>query len=217
MATTIHRCDTHVLAARGNVEWLRQTLDSLAGEPTQVHLIEDYSPGSIGVGRARGFSLGSAPYVSLVDDDDYLLPGAMAQCIDFLDANPGCVGVYTDRKCLFSDGTITERHSGPWNPRKQLVDAGIVTHLRVVRREYVALHLDELQQWPTHDCYVISALLAQHGYWHNLPILGYVKRERRQGESLSQADSTRLTTKDLWRKAVLLASPILLNWKAPVS
>ncbi|WP_295583304.1 glycosyltransferase [uncultured Lamprocystis sp.] len=212
-----HPCDTHILAARGHALWLRQALDSLVGEPTHVHLIEGGSPGNIGAGRARAFRLGTAPYVACLDDDDTLLPGVMAQCIAYLDRHPACVGAYTDRRCLFTDGTITERRTGPWDPRRQLCDAGIVTHLTVMRRALVEQYLDELPRWPTHDDYVLHGLLAAHGPWHHLSLLGAVKRERRPGESLQPTDSTRLSTPGLWQRAVARVAPVLLAIDRPVS
>lgn len=204
-------CDTHVLAARGNAQWLAEALDSLMGEPTHVHLIEGGFPGNIGAARVHGFRQGAAPYVSFLDDDDRLLPGIMAQCIAYLDTHPACVGVYTDRLCRFADGTLTERRTGPWNPRHQLCDAGIVTHLKVMRRALVEQYLADLPLWPTYEEYVLCGLLAAHGPWYHMPLLGAVKRERRPGESLQPADSTRLSTPGLQQRAVARVAPVLLT------
>ena len=210
-----HRCDTHVLSARGNGRWLGEALASLDGEPTQVHLIEGGFAGSIGAARAYALGLGTAPYVSWLDDDDRLLPGVLAQCIAYLDAHPACVGVYTDRLALTPDGRLTERRSGPWNPRRQLCDANLITHAKVLRRDLALRYLAELARWPTWEEYVLCGLLAAHGPWHHLPVLGAIKRERARGAPVQPGDSTRLAAPGLWECAVARVAPVLLAAPSP--
>lgn len=77
--------DVHVLTHSGTRPlWLAQCLDSLAAEPCTVHVVQG-TEGSIAAGRARGFALGSHPYVTYVDSDDYVLPGAMAAVVRALE------------------------------------------------------------------------------------------------------------------------------------
>ena len=69
--------DVHVLTHSGTrPEWLVQCLASLADEPCTVHVVPGVE-GNIAAGRAAGFALGDHPYVTFVDSDDYVLPGAM--------------------------------------------------------------------------------------------------------------------------------------------
>jgi len=76
--------DIHVLTHSGTrQEWLDQCLESLASEPCTVHVVEGVE-GSVGAGRAKGYALGSHPYVSFVDSDDFVLPGAVDACLEGL-------------------------------------------------------------------------------------------------------------------------------------
>lgn len=72
--------DVHVLTHEGTrSDWLDQCLASLEGEGVTVHVV-DNAGRSVGEGRARGYALGTHPYVSYVDSDDYVLPGCFAAC-----------------------------------------------------------------------------------------------------------------------------------------
>jgi hypothetical protein len=54
-----------------------------AGFTVDVHVLEGIK-GHIGQGRAKGYALGNHPYVTCVDDDDYLLPDAFKQMHGYL-------------------------------------------------------------------------------------------------------------------------------------
>lgn len=82
--------DCHIIvSADTRRDWVTQCLDSVhgaadrAGYPVAVHVV-DGVPGNIGKARTAGYALGTDPYVTCVDDDDYLLPDAFAQMIDVL-------------------------------------------------------------------------------------------------------------------------------------
>lgn len=74
--------DLHVLSYNTNQEWethCRRTLTvatKAAGFPVSVHWLAG-EHGHIGRGRAAGYACGSHPYVTYVDNDDYLLPDAL--------------------------------------------------------------------------------------------------------------------------------------------
>ncbi len=76
--------DVHVIACTAPPHWLAQCLASIdeaiasAGFPVTLHRIVG-EQGHIGRGRAKGYSFGWHPYVTCVDDDDYVLPHAFAQ------------------------------------------------------------------------------------------------------------------------------------------
>jgi hypothetical protein len=199
------RVEVHVLSHRRRPDWLTDTLESLAGEPCRVDLIAGGFEGQIGAARAFAFGLGTAEYVSFVDDDDYLLPGAMAACLAHLDAHPAAVGVYTDLQRLAPDGGRHPLCKGPWQPLQQLTWPDCITHLKLMRRSAVMPHLAELARWPTHEEYVLCGLMAGPGDWHHLPLMGAVKRMAVDGES-----SSRLSTPDLWRRAVARVLPALV-------
>lgn len=73
--------DVHVLVHSGTrAEWLEQCLASLDQEGVTVHVVRGVE-GSVGAGRYEGYQLGTHDWVSFVDSDDYILPGAIAACI----------------------------------------------------------------------------------------------------------------------------------------
>jgi hypothetical protein len=82
--------DCHIIVSADTPrEWVTQCLDSVfeardrAGYPVTVRVV-DGVPGHIGKARAAGYALGTEPYVTFVDDDDYVLPDAFAQMADAL-------------------------------------------------------------------------------------------------------------------------------------
>lgn len=82
--------DVHVLVSDCTPkDWVAQCLDSIEAArarspfPVALHVLPGV-PGHIGHGRSLGYAQGSAPYVTQVDDDDYLRPEAfqvMAEAI----------------------------------------------------------------------------------------------------------------------------------------
>lgn len=89
--------DVHVAVSAGTrPDWVRQCLDSVdvaaarAGYPVAVHIV-DGVPGHIGKARTAGFSAGSAPWVTYVDDDDYVLPDAFSVLADAMAHNPAAI------------------------------------------------------------------------------------------------------------------------------
>lgn len=200
------RVDTHILHFSGKIAWLKQCIDSLKPEPTNVQLVVGGFPGSIGQARAYAFTLGSAEYVSFIDDDDYILPWAMQQCVDYLDASPDCVGVYTNRYHLHEDGRMDPEYLRPWHWRRMYSRISEVTHLKVMRRSAVMPYLDELKNWPTWEEYILCCLATQHGRWHHLPIFGAVKRYNDPRKS-----SIRLSQGNLTQKAKQFALATLIK------
>ena len=73
--------DVHVIKHNQNAEWIEQCIASIreamarATFHVELHVIDGVT-GHIGEGRANGYAMGSQPYVTCVDDDDYLLPHA---------------------------------------------------------------------------------------------------------------------------------------------
>jgi hypothetical protein len=174
MATPI--VDTHVILLPDTPrDWWRQCRRSLEGEPIRLHEVEGVA-GHIGKGRAKGFRLGDAPYVSCVDPDDLVIPGAFAACIDALEKHPEACGAYTDELRMDREGNISGAGlwSGrPWNPLLQL-EPEYLHHLFVIRRRYVEPHLAELaDKWPYLADFVLKGLLTAYGPWVHVDRFGY--------------------------------------------
>jgi len=200
------RVDTHVLSYSHPAAGLRRTLDSLAGEPTNVHIVVGGFPDSIGAARAYAFTLGDAEYVSFADDDDRYVPGAVQQLIDYLDEHPDCIGVYTDLEHVQANGRADIERKGPWHPVRQILYSPLITHLKVMRRSAVLPYLDELAKWPTFEEYVLTGLMCERGYWHHMPIIG-----ARKGRSDPRVSSTRLAEVEMWPRAVKLVTPPIMG------
>lgn len=78
-----------------NPEWWKQCQDSLQQQPINVHMV-DAVEGDVRAARYNGFSQGTAPYVSFVDPDDYVLPDTFTKCLETIQNSPDNVcGVYT--------------------------------------------------------------------------------------------------------------------------
>lgn len=108
--------DVHVLTLEATSwHWVKQRRDSIAeavaaaGFPVHVHEI-DGELGHIGRGRARGYALGTQPYVTYIDCDDYVQPGAFAALADALAAGHEAVG---PGETLERGGVRWQRHARP--------------------------------------------------------------------------------------------------------
>ncbi len=204
------RLDVHLLAYLGSASSRERALGALAGAPVRVVVLEGGFPGQIGAARAFALTLGTAEYVSWVDDDDLVYAEALTQCIDHLDRHPGVVGVYTDRELCYPDGRTTRRQLGPWRALDQVASPRLITHAKVMRRAAVEPYHQELARWPTYEEFVLCGLMAERGPWHHLPIVGAVKSVRPAAES-----SSRLATPTLLSQAVARVAPTLMRIHRP--
>lgn len=89
--------DVHVIISDDtNNDWVEQCIDSVniaiehAGYPVSLHVINGV-PGHIGKARMEAYSKGMAPFVTSVDDDDYILPNAFSILYDALKENPDAI------------------------------------------------------------------------------------------------------------------------------
>ena len=146
--------DVHVLTHSGTRgDWLEQCLESMRGEPCTVHIVKGVE-GHIGQGRAEGFQLGDHPYVSYVDSDDYVLPGAMKACLTALAHHPA---VCTDEIATV-DGKEVAQHT--------------LHHLFVARRDVVTPLIPAVAQLNHHP----EVVLGFHLLPARVAMLGYVWR-----------------------------------------
>lgn len=199
--------DIHVLSYSESWSSLQKTLNSLKSLPCNVWLVMGGFPGSIGAARAFAFTLGSAEYVSFIDDDDEVIPEAFYECLEAIEASKQVVGVYTDTTHVHLSGRAdVEKKGNPWNPVEQLLKASEITHLKIMRRCHVEPYLNDLAQWPTYEEYVLCGLMTKRGPWLHLPIAGAYKRYKP-----ANASSMRLATRELWKKAVARVTPTLMQ------
>lgn len=170
--------DTHVLIHHSlqRPAWLDQCLASLEGEPTNILLVRDAGT-NVGALRAAAHAQGSAPLLSFVDDDDWVMPGAFQACIDAL-ADPALVGAYTDFSDVdaATDAVTRHWHKSPWAARAQLLRPFEVLHVHVYRRAPAMKYLAEMARWTTLEESLLMGLLVQDGQWRKLDFDGYRKR-----------------------------------------
>jgi hypothetical protein len=152
--------DIHVLLHHSNAEWDTQnhsTIDraiNLAPFPVVLHRLPGEN-GHIGRGRARGYALGTQPYVTYVDHDDYLLPDALAALWPALQQAPDAIF--------------------PW---ELVVQNGFVSvgqkmhHLCVYKREHIIDHAKYVACGDLAQVYVLVGKrcieLEHRGYVHRV-------------------------------------------------
>lgn len=145
--------DVHVLVMEYTPgEWVEQCRASIvlaaknAGFPVAVHFL----PGIVGhLGRAReaGYARGSHPYVTHVDDDDYLTADAFAVLGENIEAGAECIT--TGETALFVETGRTE----PCPNAKH--------HLAVFRRDLLSsVPLGDFAYYP--DQYALSRFTSAH-------------------------------------------------------
>ncbi|NYF21920.1 hypothetical protein HDC36_003396 [Xanthomonas sp. JAI131] len=152
--------DVHVLTLPDTLPaWIEQRRASIAaavaaaGFPVHVHELPG-ELGHIGRGRARGYALGTQPYVTYVDCDDYLLPVAFAALADALAAGNDAV----------APGEITEQgRARNWSQRRH--------HLICYRRD-IANAFDHAAWRVCGDLALANQTdihhVADHSYVHRL-------------------------------------------------
>lgn len=150
--------DVHILLHPDTpYAWSRLCLSSVriaiknAGFPVELHTLAAVL-GHIGRGRAQGYAMGNYPYVTCVDDDDFVLPHAFAQMRDALELSPSaiCTPEILLQNDTFSPGRA--RH-----------------HLIAYRRECIIDHAP----WP---CCGDVAQIHAVANWHDLLQPAYVHR-----------------------------------------
>jgi hypothetical protein len=120
--------DIHALVLpQTNQDWVKQMQESvevaMARSPFPVHFHQlPGKLGHLGQVRAEGYALGNSPYVTFVDDDDFLLPEAFELVAEALEKRPAAVfpAEYT-----LQNGTqvyFKRRHHLPLYRRELIID-----------------------------------------------------------------------------------------------
>ncbi len=151
--------DCHIIVSHDTRrDWVTQCLESVheaadrAGFPVVVHAVDGVA-GHIGQARAAGYAMGTQPYVTSVDDDDYVLPHAFAQMVGGL--RSGVSAVCTPEQTL-QNGQLrpgAKRH-----------------HLIAYRRDLLIDHT----RWPC--CGDVAQMRAVGADAIDLPTPAYVHR-----------------------------------------
>lgn len=160
-------------------KWFDQAVESAIPQPCFLHIL--HHTDSIGSGRAKGFALGTSPFVGCLDPDDYLLPGAVQACVAALEADPKAVGAFTDEIWIDdADGAlIGHGHStgtGAWDKARQMTQVSYGRHLAIMRREHVTRYLHDIADIDRLSEWVLRGLITQHGHWVHVEMDGYAHR-----------------------------------------
>lgn len=185
--------DVHVLVHHGlaKPEWLEQCLESLRHEPVNVQLVSS-ADRNIGALRASAFALGTAPYLSFIDDDDWVASGAFEVCVSTLEDQPELVGAYTNWTDVLPSGEHRARELPPWTPLQGLTHYAGILHTKVFRREPTMRLLGGLATWETLEEAWLVGMLTANGAWKRLPINGHFKRAATPGGAGSRITSNLL-------------------------
>ncbi len=209
--TIFHRArgasvDCHVLHFGEPDHYLDQCLSSLESEHVNVLIVRGGFPDNIGAARAYAVSLGSAPYWTFVDADDWLAPGITGRCTSIMDGRPELAGVYTDYRGVSPSGDllgVAEKQD--WSPMLLLADCWAVLHYHQYRRDMSERYMEGLANAPCYEETYIAGMLARHGDFLHLPEVGYYKRDGGQ--------SIRLQDARLLRRICSEIAPALLEGK----
>lgn len=167
--------DVHVLTLPDSrQDWLQQCLASVdaaaraAPFPVGVHVVDGVA-GHIGLGRARGFALGESPFVTYVDDDDFVDADAFACLSTAFESSPRLI--FTQERMVQN-----EKPAG----------CGGGHHLAVLRREDAIAH-----DWSNHPAGGEAELYRSLGPWVQLPNVVYTHRLYRSRGRALRAEHSR--------------------------
>lgn len=146
-----------------------------AGFPVEIHLTEGIV-GHLGKARRKGYSLGNHPYVTYVDDDDFVAENAFAILEPFL--QQGVNSITTGENHIYPDG-------------KTLALPEMKHHLTVYKRDLVSqLSYDEFQMFPDH--YILSMFDPEHisecVYNHRININSGSRIQRRENKERAREE-----------------------------
>lgn len=179
-----HEVGVHMLTHAGSrPEWVQDAVGSLAGESVALTMIEDHEA-HIGRRRAEGFRLstGRHEFVSFVDSDDRVLPGAFAACLEALQASPEAAMAFTLEERIDASGNIVGGPIKNWEYLRSQMGASrfafhYAHHLCVYRLALVAQHLDEMAAFPFMAESVLHARVLSSHSAVLVPRVGYQWRQ----------------------------------------
>jgi glycosyltransferase involved in cell wall biosynthesis len=177
----MYSVDIHVIQQACDPSWTKQCYESLEKAQANIYIFSQGSK-SLAENRKIGFQLGSADYVALVDNDDYIFPDIIPKCVKILDDNPEICGVYTGERYIDAQGNTLKDvyNKDAWNPRV-MVDPRVVHNLSILRREAVEKSLHVMDKYPHIPEYAMKVFLLNYGSYYHLAETGYAWRLHGKG------------------------------------
>ena len=169
-----------------NPHWWKQCEESLKDHPITVHNFESVKFNTRKT-REIGFSLGTHPFVSFVDPDDFVYPGAFQKCLDILLQYPDVVGVNTlsNKIKIHPNGRVERSLMHPFVGHYAYPNGGqrFVHQLTVMRRDAVLAALNENNDIKADgggEMHLYKKL-CKYGKWYTLNFVGYCWRDHPKG------------------------------------
>lgn len=157
----------------GTAGWFGRCLNLDPSDPVTFSF-HPHIAGDFNAARIRAFDATSSEYISYVDPDDELVPGAFKACADALEANPDCGGAYTWEDLIGADSEPL-----PYAPIRTTSAELVVNnpqaahHLIVVRRRvYEAIRPFVLRDRWGFD-WALAVAAQTLGGLVNVPMVGY--------------------------------------------
>lgn len=183
--------DVHLLVMKYTPESVKkraiescQIAADKAGFPVKVHPVEGIE-GHLGKSRKFGYSHGNYPYVTHVDDDDFVEENAFQILHPFL--MQGENAVTTGENHIYPDG-------------KKVPAYGMKHHLAVYKRDLLTqLSYDQFQLFP--DQYILSMFKPEHipecVYNHVINMASGSREERKKNPQLAKEELSLINRPDL--------------------
>ncbi len=157
-------CDVHIITLENErKDWLQQCLSSLETEPVDIHIIQG-TKGHIGKGRAAGFAAGDSPFVSFVDPDDYVHPGAFQRALLHLYEHPEVSVVCSAERVVDENDNFIQDNTFLKNEKDKKHFFAHVHHLVVARRACIEPYLKFVADIPQRAEFCLWAEMANDGH-----------------------------------------------------
>lgn len=179
--------DAHLLILNEPKKWVEECLLSVATAPINLHILPGV-PRNLGLARANGYSIGTAPFVTFIDADDTYNPEAFQVLLDALQSNPEAPMAYTNEVLITSYGKELRTSDLTYNKTKHLTNPGHVHGLMLMRRHLVLPHLAKLRTIKQFaDWQLTLELTREHPPIH-VPIIGrYWRQHPNQAHKITHA------------------------------
>lgn len=175
----INLIDVHVLhLSNENKHWKYLCDESLKNNPINIFHCNGIL-GDIVNSRYNGFMQGTAPYVSFVDPDDIVLPGAFTKCLEVLEEYPDVCGVYTLSQIIDIHGNPKKLIHPFREWSKELMKKNINTEihqLMVMKRKDLIDAFNMILNSNPSGRYLLGfliALMAKQSSWKAIDFVGY--------------------------------------------
>lgn len=200
--------DVITLTSGTRPEWLQECIRSIDIGVHHVHV----RPGDFEAARWETTSGSKADYVAWVDDDDKVMPGALARCVDALEAT-GAAMAFTDEANIDAQGArIGSAYCKPRVSRDLAMHPRSVHHLSVFRvAELDPIIWEHAKRIGIGICWLIRAYAGLVHKAVHVPVVGYEWR-------LHPGQDTRATDfANAYMRAMPALRAITNRWAGPYS